>query len=132
MNYLETFYSNYDEEGRLLSRHGQVEYITTMKYIHKALAGIPAKAVLLSDGEKGAYLYENGSLCHLPVNGAGFTVKNATGAGDSMIAGYLYGKRTGADPLACAVSAGSATAYCDGIFDKETFDRVLETYEGRI
>ena len=100
--------------------------------LEAALAGIPAKAVLLSDGEKGAYLYENGSLCHLPVNGAGFTVKNATGAGDSMIAGYLYGKRTGADPLACAVSAGSATAYCDGIFDKETFDRVLETYEGRI
>ena len=24
MNYLENYYSNYDEEGRLLSRHGQV------------------------------------------------------------------------------------------------------------
>lgn len=35
MNYLENYYSNYDEEGRLLSRHGQVEYLTTMKYIHK-------------------------------------------------------------------------------------------------
>ena len=37
MNYLEEHYSNYDEEGRLLSQHGQVEYITTMTYIHKCL-----------------------------------------------------------------------------------------------
>lgn len=34
MNFLENYYSNYDEEGRLLSKHGQVEYLTTMKYIH--------------------------------------------------------------------------------------------------
>ena len=31
MNYLEEYYNNYDEEGRLLSRHGQVEYLTTMR-----------------------------------------------------------------------------------------------------
>lgn len=37
MNYLEEYYRNYDEEGRLLSQHGQVEYITTMTYIHKYL-----------------------------------------------------------------------------------------------
>lgn len=35
--YLEQYYGNYDEEGRLLSKHGQVEYITTMTYIHKFL-----------------------------------------------------------------------------------------------
>ena len=33
MGFLEDFYSHYDEEGRLLSRHGQVEYLPTMKYI---------------------------------------------------------------------------------------------------
>lgn len=37
MDYLAKYYSNYDEEGRLLRRFGQVEYITTMKYIHKYL-----------------------------------------------------------------------------------------------
>lgn len=37
MNHLENYYSNYDEEGRLLSRHGQVEYLTTMKYIHDVI-----------------------------------------------------------------------------------------------
>lgn len=34
---LTDFYSNYDEEGRLLSKHGQVEYLTTMRYIEKYL-----------------------------------------------------------------------------------------------
>lgn len=34
---LTDFYSGYDEEGRLLSRHGSVEYLTTMRYIGKYL-----------------------------------------------------------------------------------------------
>ena len=34
---LENYYSGYDEEGRLLSRHGSVEYLTTMRYIEKYL-----------------------------------------------------------------------------------------------
>ena len=34
---LTQFYSNYDEEGRLLSKHGQVEFLTTMRYIEKYL-----------------------------------------------------------------------------------------------
>ena len=28
---LTEFYSNYDEEGRLLSKHGSVEFLTTMR-----------------------------------------------------------------------------------------------------
>ena len=40
MDYLNEYYTNYDEEGRLLSRHGQVEYRTTMKYIRESLAGL--------------------------------------------------------------------------------------------
>lgn len=37
MNHLENYYSNYDEEGRLSRNHGQVEYRTTMKYIHQMI-----------------------------------------------------------------------------------------------
>ena len=37
MNYLDEYYNNYNEEERLLSRHGQVEYLTTMKYIRECL-----------------------------------------------------------------------------------------------
>jgi hypothetical protein len=35
VKYLTEYYNNYDEEGRLTSKHGQVEYLTTMKYINK-------------------------------------------------------------------------------------------------
>jgi len=34
---LTNYYEAYDEEGRLISKHGMVEYITTMKYIEKYL-----------------------------------------------------------------------------------------------
>ncbi len=37
MDFLDSYYNSYDEDGRLLSRHGQVEYITTQKYIHDCL-----------------------------------------------------------------------------------------------
>ncbi len=35
--YLDDYYGRYDEDGRLLSRHGRVEYLTTMQYIHQYL-----------------------------------------------------------------------------------------------
>ncbi len=35
--YLSEHYGSYDEEGRLVSRHGQVEFLTTIRYIEKYL-----------------------------------------------------------------------------------------------
>lgn len=55
MNYLEDYYSNYDEEGRLLSNHGQVEYRTTMKYIHEAAEKISACKILEVGAGTGRY-----------------------------------------------------------------------------
>lgn len=55
MSYLEDYYNHYDEEGRLLSRHGQVEYLTTMKYIHQCLAGLSGPAVLEVGAGTGRY-----------------------------------------------------------------------------
>lgn len=37
LKYLTEYYNNYDEDGRLTSKHGQVEFLTTMKYINKFL-----------------------------------------------------------------------------------------------
>lgn len=37
LKYLEDYYNSYDEEGRLLSNHGKVEFLTTMNYIEKYL-----------------------------------------------------------------------------------------------
>ena len=55
MSYLEEYYDRYDEEGRLLSRHGQVEYLTTMKYIRECLAGVPEPKILEVGAGTGRY-----------------------------------------------------------------------------
>lgn len=36
-DYLAEYYEGYDENGRLMTRHGMVEYFTTMKYVEKYL-----------------------------------------------------------------------------------------------
>lgn len=55
MSYLEEYYNQYDEEGRLLSRHGQVEYLTTMKYIRECLSGTVDPAILEIGAGTGRY-----------------------------------------------------------------------------
>ena len=50
---LTDFYSNYDEEGRLLSKHGQVEFLTTMRYIEKYLR--PGMRILEIGAATGRY-----------------------------------------------------------------------------
>lgn len=50
---LTDYYSNYDEEGRLLSRHGSVEYLTTMRYIEKYLK--PGMRILEIGAATGRY-----------------------------------------------------------------------------
>lgn len=49
------FYSNYDEEGRLLSKHGSVEYLTTMRYIEKYLR--PGMRILEIGAATGRYAH---------------------------------------------------------------------------
>lgn len=58
MNYAEIltqFYSNYDEEGRLLSRHGSVEFLTTMRYIEAYLR--PGMRILEIGAATGRYAH---------------------------------------------------------------------------
>lgn len=55
MNYLENYYANYDEEGRLASKHGQVEFLTTMKYIHEFIGGTEKKKILEVGAGTGRY-----------------------------------------------------------------------------
>ena len=50
---LTNFYSNYDEEGRLLSKHGQVEYLTTMRYMDQFLQ--PGMRILEIGAATGRY-----------------------------------------------------------------------------
>lgn len=43
MTELEAYYNKFNEEKRLNSRHGQVEFITSMKYIHEYLENTAAR-----------------------------------------------------------------------------------------
>jgi ubiquinone/menaquinone biosynthesis C-methylase UbiE len=53
LSVLTDFYTNYDEEGRLLSRHGSVEFLTTMRYIEKYLR--PGMRILEIGAATGRY-----------------------------------------------------------------------------
>lgn len=51
--YLSDYYERYDEDGRLVSKHGMVEYTTTMKYVEKYLR--PGMRVLEIGAATGRY-----------------------------------------------------------------------------
>ena len=51
MTELEKYYNKFNEEKRLNSRHGQVEFTTSMKYIHAYLPDDPHAKILESAQE---------------------------------------------------------------------------------
>ncbi len=55
MDLLEQYYNISNEDGRLLSRHGRVEFLTTMKYIHRFLEGISDPEILEVGAGTGRY-----------------------------------------------------------------------------
>ena len=52
-SYLTAYYQNYDEDGRLTTRHGAVEFITTMAYVQKYLS--PGMRILEIGAGTGRY-----------------------------------------------------------------------------
>ena len=55
MTELEKYYNKFNEEKRLNSRHGQVEFITSMKYIHECLGEDKSKKILDVGAGTGRY-----------------------------------------------------------------------------
>ena len=55
MRYLEEYYNSRDEDSRLLSQHGQVEYLTTMKYIHEYVSSFSSPKILEIGAGTGRY-----------------------------------------------------------------------------
>ncbi len=55
MSELEKYYNKFNEEKRLKSRHGQVEFITSMKYIHEYLKEFPEAKILDVGAGTGRY-----------------------------------------------------------------------------
>ena len=55
MSLLEEYYNSREEENRLLSQHGQVEYLTTMKYIHECISHLSIPKILEVGAGTGRY-----------------------------------------------------------------------------
>lgn len=55
MTALEQYYNKFNEEKRLTRRHGNIEFVTSMKYIHKYLEGRPDAKILDVGAGTGRY-----------------------------------------------------------------------------
>lgn len=55
MTELEKYYNKFNEEKRLGRRHGNVEFVTSMKYIHRYLEGMESPAILEIGAGTGRY-----------------------------------------------------------------------------
>ena len=84
--------------------------------------------VLVSMAEKGAILLDENKKLHTVKAPCG-NVINSVGAGDSMVASFLYGYEQTSDynfALKMGVAAGSATAFCAGLATREHVQRLFD------
>lgn len=83
----------------------------------KELQSAGAANVLVSLGADGALLLDAEGVMHRMPAAKGTPV-NTVGAGDSMVAGFLFGMTKGYDhALRMGIAAGSATAFGEGLAD---------------
>ena len=97
-----------------------------MPYAHK-LQDAGARNVIISCGGHGSLLLDENGAEHV-VPTAKIRLVNATGAGDSMVGGFLAQVTRGADyetALIFASACGTATAASKGIAKRSTIDRVV-------
>lgn len=103
---------------------------TEEEIVHYAreLQKMGARNVLISMAGDGAILItEEGESIQMGTPKG--KVVNSVGAGDSMVAGFVAGYlQTGsyAQALKTGTAAGSATAFSEGLADRDMFDRMLE------
>ena len=108
-DYLNQFYNGYDEDGRLLTRYGRVEFETTMRYIRRYL---PENARIIEIGAgTGRYSHTLAREGHT-VDAVELGQHNI----DQFIAGTAEGERV-------TIRQGSA---CDlSAFPDDTYDVTL-------
>lgn len=97
-----------------------------IKYAEK-LKEMGAKNVLVSMAGDGALLLDEHGQTHICGVCKG-VVKNSVGAGDSMVAGFIAGSQQGdyGYALKLGTAAGGATAFSDGLAQKDDIYRLLE------
>ena len=95
----------------------------------KKLLDKGAKNVIVSLGSDGAILVNNETVCKLAAPKG--DAKNTVGAGDSLLAGFIYEYITSQDmqkALKFAIAAGSATAFSDGLASKEDINAYINIF----
>ncbi len=117
---------NNHEVGRIFGANPETpeECIPFAKQLHD----LGAANVIVSCGGHGSLLYDEYEQIHT-VPTAKIKLVNATGAGDSMVAGFIAKTDAGADydsALRFASACGTATAASKGIAKRATIDRVVE------
>lgn len=95
----------------------------------KRLKKMGAVNVLISMAGDGAVLVDESGNVHTCGACSG-RVKNSVGAGDSMVAGFLAGSMAGdyEYALRLGTAAGGATAFSDGLAEKEDIYRLLSQF----
>lgn len=91
------------------------------------LKDMGAQNVLVSMAGDGALLLDENGKTHICGVCSG-AVKNSVGAGDSMVAGFIAGSANGDYEYAVKLgtAAGGATAFSDGLAEREEIYRLLE------
>ena len=100
---------------------------TDAVFYGKKLVEAGAENVLVSMGGQGAVLITENEAYEM--NAPAGTVVNTIGAGDSMVAGFLAAIHNGqdiVDALHLAVCAGSATAFCETLAERDEIFRLLD------
>ena len=86
-------------------------------------------SVLVTMGSKGAYYFaEDGHVYHC--SNAQGTQVSAVGAGDSMVAGFVYGYLTSGSyetAFKTGISCGSASAFSENLATREEVEAILNT-----
>ncbi|MDD7364493.1 MAG: 1-phosphofructokinase [Atopobiaceae bacterium] len=117
---------NNHEVGRIFGAQPETPE-DCMPYAHK-LHELGAQNVIVSCGGHGAALVDENDEEHI-VPTAKIKLVNATGAGDSMVAGFIAKVNEGAsfeDALIFASACGTATAGSKAIAKRSTIDRVVK------
>ncbi|MFI7135074.1 adenosine kinase [Nonomuraea sp. NPDC050153] len=88
---------------------------TALDSPHKTMRRIAeqgrARVVVATDGAKGAHLWADGEVSHVPAVPPPAEVVDSNGAGDAFVSGFLFGWLGGHAPRNCAVFGSIAGAY---------------------
>ena len=119
---------NKEELGKIFET--EIETDEEIVYYARKLNELGAENVIVSLGGEGSIFVDKDRVLKAsPITGK---LVNSVGAGDSMVAGFVYGLShdlSKKDAYKLAVASGTATAFSPDIGSKEKIDEILEKVE---